>query len=242
MIDVCEVDDVLSRHDAVVAWTDEFTAVGTVGAVVVALGIALAPMIWRALRKPRLTVVTGRGEPFLRPISENSYGIGEMRLRVGVRNQGKSTAHDVRAVLRNWWETNEDGNGWLELDTDPLPMKWVALRPGDDRVSEPPTTQIPPDSTEMLDLVIWRPDSIELLVDDRRQALYNSRRTPAIGTWRIHFELTGTNTTPTTWTVEFECDGKNFIRRVELSTPPQSARHVGLMRLLREITPDNDTE
>ena len=222
----------LARHDDV-TWADTFTAFGTVGAVVVALAIASWPWITRKFKRPKLKLVTGLAEPFLRPIRrEKGIGFDELRLRVGIRNDGRGVAHGVAAMLLNWWEYSEKNCAWQELDADPLPMKWVSIRPADDRPNDPPTVSILSGCTEYLDIIIWRADHIELLVDDGRQTLFEPRRSPAIGKWRVQFALAGADCDVERYTVELECDGSNFVSRVEASTPPGTAQHVGLFHLL----------
>lgn len=46
------------------SWTEVMSAWGTVGAVVGAVGLALAPLVRRRLTEPKLAVVTGVTEPF----------------------------------------------------------------------------------------------------------------------------------------------------------------------------------
>lgn len=54
----------------------------------VALLIAGWPWIVRKLRRPRLDLVPGLVEPFLRPVPMDGIGFDELKLRVGIKNSG----------------------------------------------------------------------------------------------------------------------------------------------------------
>lgn len=219
-------------------WPEVMTAFGTVGVVVLSLALVLTPMWWRRFRAPKLKVEMGRGEPFVRPVGPG-LNFTEYRLRVGIRNLGATSALGVTAQLLHWWEHDPErlhGKEWVELDTDPLPMKWVSIRPGDARPGVRPEVNIPPDATELLDLLlVHRNGGIRLLVDDDRQALFDPDRAERIGRWKIEFALVGTNYAPSVHTVEATIEGKDFVTDFKLSERPQSSTHVGRINLLHDL-------
>lgn len=217
-------------------WTDVLTAVGTVGAVIVALLLAAAPGLRSRRLAPRLQVSTGLTEPFVRPIPGDRSIIAEVRLRVGVTNSGRSTAREVRAQLLNWWEHDPKrslGSEWQERDSDPLPLKWVSIRPGDDRQGSPPEVNILAGATDYLDVALLDARSVMLLFDDNRQALFHRNTGTMIGTWRVQFAIGGSNCPIGRHTIEFSCDGKNYFSGAQITEPPTTSRHVGLFSLLR---------
>ena len=90
-------ENLAGRVIGVVDKADVLTAIGTVGAVIVALVLAAFPAIRRHFKKPSVTVSAGLTEPYVRPIAEGTSIASEVRLRVGVTNVGKATAQGVRA-------------------------------------------------------------------------------------------------------------------------------------------------
>lgn len=210
-----------TTHSA--TWTEILTALGTVSAVIVALILAGAPALRRWWSKPILEITTGVEEPFVRPVSAEYAVIAEVRLRVGVTNTGRSTARDVRAQLLNWWEHDPGkalGAEWQELDSDPLPLKWVSLRPGDDRPGVAPDVAILNGATEYLDIALLDSQHLKILFDDNRQALFRRNTSTKVGTWRVQFAVGGTNCKIERHTVEFSADGPNYFTSAAISEPP----------------------
>jgi hypothetical protein len=82
---------------------DWLTAIGTVGAVVVALATpAVSSMLRR--RRPALRIELSGSEPDLRAVLDaSSDAIVAFWLRFTVTNSGRSTAQAVRAQLRRYW-------------------------------------------------------------------------------------------------------------------------------------------
>ena len=224
---------------------DWLTAIGTVGAVLVALVLAGGPALRRWRKRPTLEVVTGLTEPFLRPISADGRLIAQVRLRVGIHNSGRLPATHLRAKLLGWWEydaTAALGSVWRELDWEPLYLHWVNLRPGDERTA-PPEVTIAEGATDYLDLALLGDAArgIRLLLDDERLALFDHRTTERAGTWRIAFSLEGDDIRATQHTVEFTVDEANYFSAVRLSEAPTDSTHVGIFSLLRS-RPEGRTE
>lgn len=218
---------------------DWLAAGATLAAVGVALWLALAPARRVERARPVLSVVVGDAEPFLRPVKTGAGElIGDMRLRVRVANSGQTPAYGVTAKLVRWWEQDQGralGAEWLELDTEPLPMHWVSLRPGDDRTA-PPETSIVNGGDDLLDVAILRRGgNVELLLDDDRLALFERATSARTGTWRVEFSLAGANCEAARHTIEFTSDGLNYFTAVRIAEPPEDAVPVGLLKLLRGL-------
>lgn len=106
--------------------TDWLTAIGTVGAVIVALLIASASILKKWIQRPILTVDFENKPPFARPptptmIQGTTPGFGYfMRLRV--TNTGKSMARDVEGRLMRVFDasTKTERN-----DFDPTNLHWA---------------------------------------------------------------------------------------------------------------------
>jgi hypothetical protein len=110
---------------------DWLTAVGTFGAVVVALATPAVTATIRRARRPVLNIELSGGEPDLRPVlKESSDAVGFYWLRFTVTNSGRTTAEAVRAQLRRYWVRPVPGAGydqeWVECVIDPQPLAWTS--------------------------------------------------------------------------------------------------------------------
>lgn len=110
---------------------DWLTAIGTFGAVVVALATPAVTAMIRRARRPVLNIELSYGEPDLRPVlKESSDAIGFYWLRFTVTNSGRTTAEAVRAQLRRYWVRPAPGAGydqeWVECVIDPQPLAWTS--------------------------------------------------------------------------------------------------------------------
>jgi hypothetical protein len=110
---------------------DWLTAIGTFGAVVLALATPLVLWWLRRWRRPVLRIELSGSEPDLRPVlDESSDATVAFWLRFTVSNTGRSTAQAVRAQLRRYWmrETAQasDEASWVECAIDPQPLAWTS--------------------------------------------------------------------------------------------------------------------
>jgi hypothetical protein len=121
-------------------------------------------------------------------------------------------------------------------------MKWVSVRPGDDRPGVPPEVAILEGATEYLDIAVLSSRDLKILVDDNRQALFHRETTGRVGKWRVQFAVGGANCKIERHTMQFVVDGANYFSEATVSTPPPESRHVGLFSLLRGQSPDDDSE
>ena len=110
---------------------DWLTAIGTVGAVVVALATPAVAWMIRRRRRPELKIGLSGSEPDLRavldPLSDSTAAFW---LRFTVTNTGGGTAQAVRAQLRRYWvrQAAEAGHDpdWAECAIDPQPLSWIS--------------------------------------------------------------------------------------------------------------------
>jgi hypothetical protein len=77
--------------------TDEFTAIGTLAAVLVALGVAAGPLVWRRLTLPRLKVTVGRQEPH--SVLAWDFPLSKESARVQLRFRVMNAARRGQAVI-----------------------------------------------------------------------------------------------------------------------------------------------
>jgi hypothetical protein len=111
--------------------TDWLTAIGTVGAVAVALGTPAVTWMIRRARRPVLTIELSGSEPNLRPVlNASSEDTDFYWLRFTVTNSGPVTAQAVRAQLRRYWVRPAADAGrdqpWVECVIDPQPLGWIS--------------------------------------------------------------------------------------------------------------------
>lgn len=111
--------------------TDWLTAIGTVGAVVVALATPAVTWALRRRRRPVLRIELSGSEPNLRPVlAASSDAVVAFWLRFTVTNSGRSTAQAVRAQLRRYWvyqaSKADQKMPWVECALDPQPLSWIS--------------------------------------------------------------------------------------------------------------------
>lgn len=118
---------------------DWITALGTLSAVAVALGLGVGPAFARRINRPKLQFAFGEAEPHIRLLREKSgFGVIGVLVRVEVQNVGKTEALCVRAVLTRWWARteNERAYDWVEHDIDPMVLRWVTTPNVETKVGE----------------------------------------------------------------------------------------------------------
>ena len=232
-----------------VQWGDVGTwagAVGSLAAVVAALYIALRPERLQRQRKPVLVIELGEVEPFERPVF-HELAITEYRLRVAVKNEGRTTASHVSVTIERWWSYAGHPRPWTENPIDPIPAEWVGqdAYTGQDALS----VDIPPGGRAFCEVLRWRPNDqvLELAVDTRRKLSFPIRGGP-LGEQRISLHVSCHNAEGRRFTVSgtitsgvVEADATNIARQspihdVKLAEEPepQDVLHNGLLGLWRE--------
>jgi hypothetical protein len=122
---------------------DTLTAYGTLAAVVVALGIAVAPLVWRQFTRPRLSVEFANRPPFRRRASREHGEIVSAYFRVRVVNHGWATAEDVTGRAVRFL----DADGLENASMDPFMLNWSGGR------KDHPGIDIRPGQSEYLDVL-----------------------------------------------------------------------------------------
>lgn len=136
--------------------TDWLTAIGTVGAVVVALFLAFLGSLLRKYRKPKLKIEFDNKVPFCRHsrISNLPNQPEGYFLRLRVRNTGKSIARDCEGKLVRILDANTNRE---RTDFDPTNLHWT----GHERKN---TISIHKTAYEYLDVVYVRDDMPQILI------------------------------------------------------------------------------
>ena len=227
-------------------------AIGTISAVVVALGIALSPPVVRSVRRPRLSAAVSSREPHMVAVaSETEINIAEMVfLRVEIRNVGKRTARGARVtVVRRWrvdlppegeWQgrplPDDHDPKWKLVDSEPMALHWSSLPPAEDR-STASRVDIARGHSEYAELAVLqtRLNRLEVAVDDRRACRTDVVEHQAIARHRWEVLFGADDVEPRGVVVEFVIDGKNFITNAVLAAAPPDADDVRLLHLLRSV-------
>ena len=227
-------------------------AIGTIAAVVVALGIALSPPIARSLRRPRLTAAVSSREPHMVAVaSKTEMNIAEMVfLRVEIRNAGRRTARGAWAtVVRRWrvdlppdleWQgpplPDDYDPKWKLVDSEPMALHWSSLAPAEERATAS-RVDIARGHSEYAELALLqtRLNRLEIAVDDRRACRTDVVEHQAIARHRWEVIFGADEVEPRVVVVEFVIDGKNFITDAIFATAPPAADDVRLLHLLRSV-------
>jgi len=101
-------------------------AIGTIGAVIVALLLAGGSFIWRHFKRPILEVTFDNTEPYCRTAHEPAAGTSYF-MRLKITNKGKSTARHCVGKINRIIDpiTLMDQENW-----DPVALQWVGHREG----------------------------------------------------------------------------------------------------------------
>ncbi len=176
------------RWGDVAAWLGaaaSFAAVGT------AMWLARRPERLARKSRPELAIEHGEVEPFERAMMVGDQ-IGEYRLRVGVRNDGATTARRVRVTIERWWSFTGRPTPWLANPIDPVSAEWV----GQDVYggAEAFALDIPSHGRGLCGILTWRQATQDLVltVNPRRQE-WNPVGGGPFGEQRIEFTVSCEN-------------------------------------------------
>lgn len=206
-----------------------WTAVGTVGAVVVALFVSTLSTITTWYRRPRLVIRLGSIEPHIRGVMEGFRHDGFI-LRVEVRNDGRSEARRVRAYVQDWWIRTDDklGYRWIKPDLDPFPVEWV--------VSRSHITDLAPQSSEYAPLSRYEVSAgaTSLCMPADREVPHRATHSNyPLGEHRIRLAVVSETAKAVTEVISYTTSSEHFISSVRPSEAPTGARLVGILAMLR---------
>lgn len=206
-----------------------WTAIGTVGAVLVALLIATLPAVTAWRRRPRLELLVGGVEPLVRPVWEGA-GLRAFVLRVEVRNAGRSEARRVRAYVQAWWSRTDDvlGRSWVQYDNDPMPLEWV--------IHDQLESDIPPGGSDFAQLSRYdRSSGTTTLCVPRGRSIprHAMESNYPLGEHRARVTVFAENSAAVTVVVSYVTSHAHWISDVKLSVPPPTAERIGILHLLR---------
>ncbi len=234
-------------------------AISTSAAVVIALGIALAPTVRQWWRRPRLEVFVGDTEPHCIAVKGAGLSlkmVDEVVLRIEARNVGRSTADGCWAKINRRWRydlpLNPDDwadsevkpyrfEGWQLVEQDPVALRWSSLPFAVDRGPSGPHVQIARGASEFAELAVLATTSrkLRVSVDDERAGRNRNEASDAIGTHRWEVVIGSDRVDPIAKVIEFVVDGKNFISDVTVADAPSKAEDHRLLTLLRAIPKDD---
>jgi hypothetical protein len=200
--------------------TDWLTAIGTVGAVIVAVGTPGLISLNRWRKRPSLDVVMGDVEPLQR-FDPSPANPRELRLRALVSNSGKSSARRVRVQVQRCWlkPLAAPPNGpWTILDTDILPLRWSSRSP-EDRGAAGEEVEIPPNLADRLDVlrVDWNSREMFLVGASREVPLAPHYD---IGEYRIELVVVAENAPAVSHVYAFRKEQASRVLRPYRSAPP----------------------
>jgi len=212
-----------------------WTAIGTVGATITALGLALFAPARRWWRRPQLDVIVGPAEPFLMALHDGTYLAAEIFLRVGVHNAGRGEAHHVRAQLTRWWDAPGAGRAaWVDYDIDPTPLRWVST--GTSNLGGPYSADIPPKAQDYAEAFKYERSHQKLTLCQPEAARPRTRQesTYPQGEHRAEITVVAENARPVRRVISFITSHPNWVTDVKLGQAPQDAEveHLGFLSIL----------
>jgi hypothetical protein len=221
----------------------EVEAIGTVGAVIVALTLALWPAFRTRQRRPKLALKVSGVEPHCVAIAGARSVAEEVVLRVEVRNDGKTSARTVTAKVTDMWIKDlpttqveldlgiapNTSDNWRLRQSEPTALRWASV--------PSPQVTIAPKSSEFVQLVSLRTQDLELTLcmEYPERSVIKPKFEEGFGRHRLRVSVFAENSEPTTHVVEFVIDGKNFIGQVGFTSEPDEAQDTRLLTLLREL-------
>jgi hypothetical protein len=227
---------------AAVNW-GKWEAIGTVGATVVALTLAVLPALARWWRRPRLKASVSDRDPHCVAVT-NTRLVDEVVLRIEVRNEGRSVARSVFAEISDRWLQDipiDPGDPpflegfvphrdprWRLRSSEPESLRWA----GDEHV------QIAPNASRLVMVAKLRANDLtaELCVVPSEAG--TSRREIPRGAHRhrIRVRIYADGCKPIETVLHFEVSSKFFFSDVRFAEEPTSAEDGRLLTMLRKAT------
>jgi hypothetical protein len=216
-------------------------AIGTVSAVVVALGLAALPSVRRWWSRPKLSLIAASTEPHCVAVSGQDHIISEVVMRIEVRNSGRRVARGLTAKVTHMWiedlpvEADDfpidmkpyRSEGWRLRHEEPVALRWASSD----------TVTIPAGESEFVSLVSFnRTDySVRLLMLDAEHSTVKPDLRGGLHRHRLRVVVTADECEPVVEVVEFVIDGKNFISQVSIAAAPATFEDARLLTLLRRL-------
>jgi hypothetical protein len=230
---------------------DVITSVGTMAAVLVALGLGVAPRFYQWHRRARLDLRVSNDRPHVRLTGVmNEPKVAYLRLEV--RNAGKAEARRCRLTATDWYvlEPVDGQPDWARYDTDPCAMHWVSTPPlvrktwtrqGEQRGalpgvmltgateqvhvrSTPPEVNIQSGLWDLADLCWVRQGSpVHLVADDETPRGFRMDAHKSDGSYALTIALTSENANGKQRTVGFRVENGVY-RDVNFVDPPRAWR------------------
>lgn len=212
------------------SWGPEaWSAFGSLAAVVVALGIALGPVVWRWVRRPILRFDLGETEPHVRPERSGINPASAMVLRVGVANRGRLEARRVRGLISAWWYIEQSSGRWVAQDLDPSWLHWTGTAPGSG-----PEVSIPAGVRLFLDLIRHNVTGgqTRLILGDSGERAFSLDALQGMGDFAAEVTLLAENAAARAGVIAWHIDDKKWITNVrEIGRP--LAEPPGLLNIFR---------
>lgn len=227
-------------------WT-KLSAVGTLAASVIALAVAVGPLLWRRYwRRPKLEVQVGAGEPWARLTKLVGDGEQQVWLRIEVKNEGRAEARNVRTVVHAWYERSDGTAQWEKRDLDPSALHWVSMShywQGEVPRDTPPAVNLPAELGDFVDLVRYSIGTGEhvLVVDDPRPRGFGFRPTHTIGEYVVTITVVADNADGVTKHIHYCLTRENLFSEVRLAkAPPKDYRFTGLLSMIERMKNADD--
>lgn len=161
-------------------------------------------------------------EPYVRAIWDKAAVVG-IRLRVGVSNVGVREARSVRAYVWKWWaKLDSPPDGWIEYDTDLLPIRWSSDPAWQPDIPSDFTTILPPgveDFAEVIELSRYGP-STKLIFPDARSWPFRPESNYPMADHRVEVRITAEECRPLSAIFSFEVPSPGHVSKFQLSERP----------------------
>ena len=219
-------------------WT-VVAALATAFAALVALGVAVIPLLWRRWWKgPRLDICLGDAEPWERVTKSVGQADTQAWLRIEVVNKGRAEARNVRAVVHEWYERSDETAQWLKHDIDPSALHWVSMPQAwqvDSGARRDPAVSVPQGLSDFADLVRYTPSTNEhmLILDDQRPRGFRFKPMNAFGEFIVSVTVLAENADALTKHVHYSLSGEFFTDVRFVDSTPADYRFLGLLSDIR---------
>jgi hypothetical protein len=223
--------------------TDEITAWSTLAAVVVALSVALGPIVLSRIKGPRLELRVGTEAPHRIAIWTRGFVDEGSELRLEVRNKsGRMPARNVRVRLQSMWIPIDDGQyEWGDMAIDIVPLQWSSRRFADGRAGlDSDVTDIPGGISDFAEFLYWdRKEGTFEVRDSRRPADQAGTQIGKGSSFRCQLIVSADHMKPIVRVVKVA--GGEDLDELEFSEPPPAAKTKiwSIINFIQDLRRDN---